>query len=167
MCDTLMKKIILLIALMGFLSMKAEAQWYLGGGLGFGTGPNNQFSIYVAPEVGYHFTNSFTIGGNLSYRSGYNIFGVDPYLRWHILKPESAVRIIASIHAPLKFASDYFAYGFFVQPGISIRVAPTARLECHVGAFGWGSATSGATKYSGWEASVNSNNISVGVVFAI
>lgn len=162
-----MKKIIIIVALLGFFCQKAEAQLILGGGLGFGTGPENQLSVYIAPEIGYYFTNYFALGTKLSYRSGYNQFGVDPYARFNILKPECPVRILATIHAPLKFASDYFSYGFYLQPGLSVRVAPTVRLECHVGAFGWGSVTYGSNKYSEWQASVNSNNISVGVVFSI
>ncbi len=162
-----MKKIILIIALLACFSAKSQAQWYLGGGIGFGTGSQNQLTVYVAPEVGYHFTNYFTLGGRLSYRSEYNQFGVDPYARMNILKPTSPVRILAYVHSPFKFANDYFSYGFYLQPGISINLGGNAWLECRAGAFGWGSVTYGSSRASGWEATVNGNNVAVGVVFSI
>jgi len=162
-----MKKIILLIALLGCFCFKAEAQWIFGGGFGFGASSSSNFSLYIAPEVGYRVTNNFTVGGRMSYRSGYNQFGLDPYIRWDMFKPESPVRILASFHAPMRFASDYFSYGFYFQPGISVGLGGKARLECHIGAFGWGSVTSGDIRTSSWQATVNSNNVSVGVVFSI
>lgn len=162
-----MRKLLILAALLSLLSFTSRAQLYLGGGLGFGKGPENQFAIYIAPEVGCHLTGNFTLGGKLSYLSGWNRFGVDPYVRWNFLKPQSPVRILATVHAPLKFAPDYFSYGFYMQPGISVRLSQSVRLECHVGAFGWGSAKSGSTTVSGWEATINSNTITVGVVVGL
>lgn len=162
-----MKKIILLIALLGCFCFKAEAQWYLGGGIGFGTGSRNQLTVYIAPEVGYHFTHYFTLGGRLSYLSEYNQFGVDPYVRMDLIKPSSPVRVLAYLHAPFKFANNYYSCGVYLQPGISIRVGTNVRLECRAGAFGWGSVTTGTTKISGWEATVNGNNVAVGVVFSL
>jgi len=161
------KRILLFVALLGCFCFKAEAQWILGGSLGFGTSSGSQFSLYIAPEVGYHVTNNFTVGGRMSYRSGSNQFGLDPYVRWDVLKPESPVRILASFHAPMRFASDYFSYGFYLQPGISVSLGGNARLECHIGAFGWGAVSSGGYRTSSWQATVDSNNVSVGVVFSI
>jgi len=162
-----MKRILLLMILFVGACYSADAQWYFGGGLGFGKGSEGQFSVYIAPEAGYYLTNSLTVGGKLSYYSGYNQFGIDPYARWNFLKPTSPVRILATVHAPLKFASDYFSYGFYLQPGISIALGAKARLECHVGAFGWGSVKSGNISVSSWDATISSDNVTLGVVFAI
>jgi len=162
-----MKKLLFVFVAALCFSFTAKAQLILGGGIGFGTTSDNKFSVYIAPEVGYHVSNYFSVGGKLSYQSGNNVFGIDPYVRGHFFKPAGLIRVMATVHAPFKFASNYFSCGCYFQPGISIRVANKARLELHVGAFGWGKVQSGDYVKSGWEAVVNGNTVTLGVVFDI
>jgi len=149
------------------MSSFARAQLCVGGGIGFGQGSDGKLTVNISPEVSYYVSNSFALGGRLSYYSGDNRFTVDPYIRWHMLKPSRIVRILATVHAPVAFASEYSSYGFYFQPGISFRLGSNVRLECHVGAFGWGSVKYADRTYSGWEARINSSNITFGVVFSI
>jgi len=162
-----MKKILFAVIAILVFSVSSRAQWGFGGGFSLSVGSNEKLSVYVAPEVSYYFTNHFSLGTRLSYYSGNNSFGVDPYLRWNFLKPESVVRILATFHSPMSFTKDYFSYGVYFQPGISFRVGSNVRLECHIGTFGWGGTKSGEYNSAGWLFNISASTTSVGVVFTL
>jgi len=162
-----MKKLLLVIIAVVSVAFPARGQLYLGGGIGFGSDSQNKFMVRIAPEIGYWVNNTLTVGGRLSYQSGNNVFGVDPYIRLNILNYDSPIRLLATGHVPMTFASQYFSCGVFLQPGLSIRVSDSARLEFHIGNFGWRTTNSNGFIRSGWEATVNGNNISIGVVVGV
>lgn len=160
-------RIVFAISLLLSVGTTVKAQIYVGGGLGFGVSQQEQLRIYIAPEVGWNVTNHFTLGGKLSYESGVNRFGLDPYVRLNILKRESVVRIMATVEAPFNWAKDYSSYGFFFRPGLSVRVSPTVRIEGHFGYFGWGSVTNYGATTQGWAYNISTNSINLGVVIGL
>lgn len=162
-----MRRIVLILVAALTCSVVSHAQLSLGGSFGLSNKVNGRFSVYIAPEISYSTSSYFTLGGRFIYRSGDDTFGVNPYLRWHIIGPSSPVRLLATIHAPMTFRQNYFGYGCYFQPGISIRLASTVFLQCHVGAFGWGGYKSAGQQHNKWSAVVNADNISVGIVFSI
>ena len=79
-----MKKFLILVAA-AFITVNANAQWFLGGNVGIsvndvnkeGTGENNDqtfknnaFSFTVAPKFGYYFNEKIALGASLSFRVG-------------------------------------------------------------------------------------------------
>lgn len=160
------KFIIAVIAALLVGSTSANAQFYLGGGLGFGS-TNDKFHISISPDLGYNLTNHFAVGGRLSYDSGVNRFGVTPYARLNILKRESLIRLMANLEAPFKWASNYSSRGIYLRPGLSVRVAPNIRIEGLFGYFGWGSVTSEGSTSNGWQYTIGSNSTSLGVVIGL
>ena len=161
-----MKRLIIVLLLMAGICTNAKAQWYFGGGFGFHAGSDSALYLNISPEAGYRFSDYFTAGGRLSYVSGYNRVGIDPYIRTYMLKRDCPVRIAMSVHTPVLLSREYTDYGIYIQPGISILTGANMRFECHFGAFGWGASRhNGMLTSSGWEASITGYNTSVGMLF--
>lgn len=67
-------------------------RWTFGGGIGFGFGSNNYFSLSAAPRVGYMLTNDLEGGilGSVSWQksNAYSstMFGLGPFLNYYIAR---------------------------------------------------------------------------------
>ncbi|MBQ0164859.1 MAG: porin family protein [Bacteroidaceae bacterium] len=137
-----MKKLILMAAV-ALCSLSASAQWYAGGGLGFGVvSPSvgdNKTSFYLTPEVGYSFNNKWGVGLDLSV--GYNkiakqdntSFLFAPYARWTFAKAG-----IASFFAdgaleletnPVLTTNDGTRFGLSIKPGVALNVSKHIDLQ--------------------------------------
>lgn len=161
-----MKRLIIVLLLLAGICSNARAQWYFGGGFGLHARSGSGLSLNISPEAGYRFSDFLTAGARLSYFSGYNSLGIDPYVRTYMLKRDSPIRLAMSVHTPVRVSRDCVDYGIYLQPGISVLTGGNMRFECHFGAFGWGGTRqNGMLASSGWDASITGYNTSVGVVF--
>lgn len=163
-----MKRIIIVLLLLAGICTNARAQWYFGGGFGLHAGSSYGLCLNISPEAGYRFSDYLYAGGRLSYISGYNRLGIDPYVRTYMLKRDSPIRLAMSVHTPVYISRDYVDYGIYLQPGISILTGGNMRFECHFGAFGYGARRQdGVHTPTGWQASISGYNTSVGMVFLL
>jgi opacity protein-like surface antigen len=151
-----MKKIIL-AALVAFVSVSANAQFWAGGSVGFNTSKTsidgnelskeNQFRLI--PEIGYKLNDKWDIAVALGYNhiSGKGIdsqngFAINPYARY----------TFAQCGDFSFFADGGFSYGFnhtsgvednlnaweiAIKPGISYALSEKVSLVAHVGNVGW------------------------------
>ena len=99
-----MKKLIL-VAAMALVSVSLSAQVFIGGSLGIGTQGNtdrvanassSQFTLTLAPNVGFKLNDDMCVGGRLRFGTTSNTnagvvtpgrvsFGVQPYFRYNLL----------------------------------------------------------------------------------
>lgn len=152
-----MKKLLLLAAV-AICSLSASAQFYYGGQLGFSrNATDNITSLTIAPEVGYTFNDTWSLGGVLDYDYRYykgidtNIFEISPYARYNFARLADD---------KLKFFCDFgvgfgvqktkgfdagFVYHIGFRPGISYALNDHYSLVAHLGQLGWEGATDKAT----------------------
>lgn len=147
------------------LAFGAKAQVYVGGNLGLASGSDGRVGINIAPEVGYHFNKNLTVGGNISYQSLRNTFGVTPYVRANFGYIQDRVHFLTEFTAPMRFSRDYRSFNGFIRPGISVRVGDSVWLMARIGAFGYSYVRSGESATKGWVARVDANTIDIGFYF--
>lgn len=157
---------IFLILALQFVPLMAGAQIYVGGHIGLAT-DGDKLGVNLAPEVGYGVNQYLTVGGNISYHSLYNTFGVTPYARLHFLTLGNIARLYAEATAPMRFASGYQNYNLFLRPGVSLRLGDSVWLMATIGAFGYSWYNSGGVRSDGWYAKVDGNTVSIGFCFGI
>jgi hypothetical protein len=76
-----MKKI-LLLAVVLFASLNANAQFYVGGSVGFGSvkpvgGGDSEFVFRILPEFGYNLNDKWAVGAVLGYQKGLPFSGMN------------------------------------------------------------------------------------------
>ena len=69
-----MKKIILMMLVMVSMSVKMNAQWFVGGGANFGYLKDN-FQFALHPQAGYEFNDRWAVGFGL----GFSMVSSDVY----------------------------------------------------------------------------------------
>lgn len=168
-----MKKFIL-AALVAFVSVSANAQFWAGGSVGFNTSKTtidgnelakeNQFRL--TPEVGYKLNDKWDIAVALGYNhisgkgtASQNGFAINPYARY----------TFAQCGDFSFFADGGFAYGFnhesgvednlnfweiAIKPGIAYALSEKVSLVAHVGNLGWQFAKKGDVKTNTFDINV-------------
>lgn len=190
-----MKKIIAIIALVAATTLSANAQWYVGGSLGFnstkvkGLDADNAFSI--SPEIGYSLENgaigvAFSFGNNVAavcpgslsdYKSvgmlGGKGFGwsVQPYYRCNFAKIGN-FSIFADSGLTLAgykakdMEKGVFAWGIGVTPGCAYSITDKWCVVAHACNIGYTSASfDGDTLISVFGINVINQVASVGVYY--
>lgn len=142
-----MKKLIL-FCLVAFVSMAANAQFYVGGTLGTSYGKTKaggesvkQFIFTMEPEFGYNIDKSIAVGATLGFGYGDNdndtrtVFGVSPYIRATFAQVKS-VKFFAEGALFLNHTKDsvsdvdysYNTYGGAVRPGFLVDMGSNIQL---------------------------------------
>ena len=155
------KVLLTLTALCLLASVSAKAQIYIGGHLGLDSN-GDRIGINIAPDVGYAVNPYLTVGGNISYQSLYNTFGLTPYARCNAVTIANRVRFYAEATFPMRFSEGYSNFNAFLRPGVAVRVADTIWLMATIGAFGYSWVNSGNLSSSSWIAKVDANTVSIG-----
>lgn len=158
-------RIVLILALQ-LIPMAASAQILIGGHIGVATS-GDRWGINLAPEVGYVVNPYLTLGGNISYRSLDNVFGVTPYARCNFLSLGNFARLYAELTTPMRFAAGYQNYNLFFRPGVSLRLGDSVWIMATIGAFGYSWYNSNGARSDGWLARVDGNTVSIGFCFGI
>ena len=156
-----MKRIIVVLLALT-LCVGARAQLYLGGGLGLGV-RNGYLSLDISPDIGYRLGNNLVVGGQLSYRTGYEGLGIIPYARWHVTSQDKLLSVFLSANAPCTFRWDSQSYSFQLRPGASLRLAGNLYALMQIGYFGWSTVvTDGHAVSNGWEWRLDWDTIKIG-----
>lgn len=154
-----MKKILLLAVVM-FASLNANAQFYVGGSIGFGSvggGGNSEAVFTILPEVGYQLTDKWAIGCIMGYHKGDGVFTssqttengmvanlaeefiINPYARYSALSWKS---VTLFFDGNLKFTSVIdrgTRFGIGVAPGLAIALTDNISFVTHLGFVGFDS----------------------------
>lgn len=163
------KRLAFIAALALLPGIGAGAQIYLGGGLGLTTSPSgNSLSLVLNPDIACRVSNSFVVGGQLSFRTGYEGMSVVPYARWHVTSLDSRLSLFVSADAPCTFRNKRTDVYLQVRPGLSLSMSDNLYLLAYFGAFGW-SATfeNGRPASFGWISRLDRDSINLGFCVAL
>ena len=152
-----MKKIMMIAAMM-VAAVSANAQVYVGGGIGFQTtsqGDNTNTVIKIMPEIGYNLSENWAVGIALGYGHSKNtvsangvdvsvktdVFSINPYARYTFVKSGNFSAFVdggvaySTIH--INGTSDVLGninqvkVGF--NPGVAYAISPKVGLVAHLG----------------------------------
>ena len=165
-----MKKLLLVLAIGLAAAFSANAQWYVGGSLHFGTdqtvNANGEDAalIQIAPEVGYWISDKLAVGGAVSFDNSLGVTFVEimPYVRYSLLEMGP---VSLFLDGQLGFAyvsgggeSNFGFAGVGVAPGIAIPVGDHLSFVGHLGRIGY---------YGGsFEIDCSPANIGMGLYYA-
>ena len=165
-----MKKILIVIIALTLSAASTGAQILIGGHIGFGTRVDgNGLSLSLYPDISYRLNNNFIVGGQLSYRTSYNQFGVNPYIRCHV-RPfgTDMVTLFLSANLPCEFAGNASSVSLRLRPGITLRVSENFYLVANIGYTGYSWTFNGRRLISsGWSSRFNQDSINIGFCVAL
>ena len=172
-----MKKIFA-VAIVAMMAMTANAQWYVGGGVGYQHNKtegvkSNTFKII--PEVGYNINEAWAVGLGVGY--GYNktgdvktnTFEIAPYLRGTFLKFEK-VNVFCDLGVNYAYAkigdakSDGFGIGIY--PGLAVNLNDKISFVTKIGALSYAHAkVKEGPKTDEFNIGVDGSDLSFGVYY--
>lgn len=165
-----MKKILIVTIALMLSAASAGAQVLIGGHIGFGTrADGNGLSLSLYPDISYRLNNNFVVGGQLSYRTGYNRLGVNPYLRCH-LKPfgTDVVTVFLSANLPCEFEGSASSVSLRLRPGFTVKVSENFYLVANIGYTGYTWTFNGRRLISsGWYSQFNQDSVNIGFCVAL
>src|SRR5574344_613049 len=181
-----MKKIFMTLVAVA-LTVSANAQWYVGGTVGFASTKNasvdSKTTFKIQPEVGYNINTDWAVGVIVGYHKGYcnlmdgiqytatnmdeKIFTVAPYVRYKFInfKGGKVFTDLGFGYANYKYEGNLFFVG--ITPGVSIDITKHISFLTEFGFVGYQSYTpkgDGKTS-SAWGADFNGNNIKFGIYY--
>lgn len=177
-----MKKFMLMVA-MAVATLTANAQVYVGGGLGFNSydsgveGADTKTSFAIAPEIGYKLDDQLAVGIELGYghdKQGdakYDAFKIAPYARYTFAKWGKV-----GLFADAQFAylhekngdSKLNTWSLGIKPGLSVDLTENWTFLTKIGWLGYESAKAdaeGAKASSDFGLNLNGTNLSFAVVY--
>ena len=165
-----MKKI-LLMAAFAVASLTANAQFYVGGSLGFqagkaGDGADNVTKFQIAPEVGYNVSEDLAVGialgfqtynGNFSETTGFATNGtkydksltdfvLNPYVRYAFYKTGSlSLFVDGTVKLAFRNQDRGMVAGVGLRPGLKFAASEKIDLVATMGFLGyqWGNKKAG------------------------
>ncbi len=167
-----MKKIIL-VAVLALVAFSANAQFYVGGQVGFSTG-NNRTDFDVLPEVGYVLNETMAVGAVVGFdldalKDTYTDFGftLAPYFRYNLLELGPAT-LFVDAQLQLTFWSNKnlvadtktndSSVGIGVSPGLAIPFTDNLSFVAHLGRVGYYNET--------FVVGVNPSNFNAGLYYS-
>ena len=151
-----MKKIFA-IALVAMMTMTANAQVYVGGGIGFQTSSNDgnsETTIKILPEIGYNLNEDWAVGVVVGYGEGKDktkiegttftdkvkTFTVSPYVRYTAVKLDKV-----NVFVDGGFGYQNIKWGevkdniwqFGLKPGVAINLNDKLSFVSHFGFLGY------------------------------
>lgn len=148
-----MKKILMTLVAIAMASTM-NAQWYVGGSVGFGSakvgGGDNESTYKIIPEVGYNLNQNWAVGIALGYQKGsasfgdFNfapgkteVFSVSPYARYTFVNSD-LINVFCDggvAIASVKDSGTGFQVG--LRPGIALKPSKKISLVAHIGFVGF------------------------------
>lgn len=138
-----MKNLLLTCAFM-FVAAFANAQFYVGGGIGFKesksiTDEKTQ-TFTFSPELGYYVNDKLAVGATLSFttqKDTYTEYSLEPYIRYNFFKSGDfsifADAFVAVGNIDIENDDTHFAWGAGVSPGISYNFTKHFTALAHIG----------------------------------
>ena len=148
-----MKKIVL-VFIVAFIAISANAQVYVGGTLGFSSVKTETKStdvktttFKILPEIGYELSEDWSIGTVIGYEYSktedlkINTFTVAPYARYFFLD-SNLVRLFADggfgfSTSKVKGEDALNSWSIGIKPGIAIKLSDNFSLVAKYGFFGY------------------------------
>lgn len=143
-----------MIAVMAVAAISANAQYYVGGSLGYnstkakteiaGQSADNTVSAFsIAPEFGYNLDDNLAVGIKLGYANAdgkKNTWSINPYLRYTYAK---AGNFSAFVDGGIAYQTEHVngeknwgntnTFGIAINPGFSYAVSEKVSLVAHIG----------------------------------
>ncbi len=145
-----MKKFLMMVAFVA-ATMTANAQVYVGGGLGFNShdnGAESSTAFEIMPEVGYQLDDKLAVGITLGYESeadgDITTLSLAPYARYTFVSWDKV-----SLFADAQFefaqtdtegAAKVNAWSIGVMPGLKVNITDNLSLVTKAGWLGYKSA---------------------------
>ncbi|MBQ7572406.1 MAG: hypothetical protein IJT19_09240 [Bacteroidaceae bacterium] len=128
-----MKKIVMMMLVLASVSVKVNAQWFVGGTGGIGYF-GDHFSLELAPQAGYEFNDRWAVGlglgGNLSINEGLGGYAIiDPYVRFNCWN-NGKLFVDVLAEADMRLNSDALVASVGLSP--SLRYAFTDHWQAAV-----------------------------------
>lgn len=161
-----MKKILMTLVAVA-MATTMNAQWYVGGTVGYNYVNDKNTDITtntfkILPEVGYNLDEDWAVGLKIGYayskadEAKTNQFIVNPYVRYTFAKLD---KVNFFVDGGVEY--DYLkagetkinAFGLNVKPGVAVNLNEKVSFVAHIGEIGWSTA-----KAKGGEA-INSVNV--------
>lgn len=171
-----MKKVLLLAAF-AVVGLAANAQYYVGGNLGFtneGVKNNKTTTLTIAPEFGYNINSKWAVGGKVGYTlvnpentPETSTFHFAPYVRYTActLGPVSIHFDggFALENSKVKDQNSVFGWGVGVTPGIAVALSKNVSFLASFGMIGYQAVDDANWSKVGYDFSTE--NLQFGVVF--
>ena len=132
-------------------TQKVNAQWYLGGGLGYSE-QNMVSLLHFSPEVGYSFNPHWTVGLGTSFQGIYRTVYIDeqathinkrfdnwflnPYVRFTFLNIDK-LSFFADATARMDALHGFTLYDLGIRPGISYALNDRFTAVAQIGFIGY------------------------------
>ena len=182
-----MKKIFA-VALVAMMAMTANAQIYVGGGIGFQTTSqdgNSDTFFKIMPEIGYNLNEDWAVGVAVGYGESktttkvngvklsdkVKAFEIAPYARYTFAKIDMVNLFIDGTvgyqhtdNAGLKNNT----FGLGLKPGIAVNLNDKLSFVAHVGFFGYENSKDdydGAEAVNTFGVNLDGSNLSFGVYY--
>lgn len=170
-----MKKIFVSM-IFAFCAIAANAQFYVGGTVGFSSIEENNVTISnftLAPEVGYKIDENWDLGLELGFSTAKetgedsnNMFTLAPYARYTFAKLSNVDFFVQGQLEYINYGEDCGSgFGFAIEPGVSFNVNDKISLIGKIGALEYFKNDKDAGDGSIFRFGVDNTKLSVGVVY--
>jgi len=168
-----MKKIILSAIIMMAAAVAANAQFWVGGSIGYNSHNNKITDVTeniftFSPEFGYNFTDKISgaVAFDMSFADHRNIIGVSPYVRYSFYQNGPMSIFVDGV---VNFESDKTdgadainTFGLGVRPGFAYALNDSFSLVTRVGGIGFASSKN----YSEFGLGLSGTVASMGLYYA-
>ena len=148
-----MKKILMTLVAVA-MATTMNAQWFVGGSLGFGSskvaGGSSESTFKIVPEVGYNLNDKWAFGVSLGYQKGacdfgnfnftqgtQEVFTVTPYARYSFLKWERLTVFCDGGFGVASVKDQGTGFQIGLKPGFAIKASDKISFVAHIGALGF------------------------------
>lgn len=148
-----MKKILMTLVAVA-MATTMNAQWYVGGTVGYNYTKDKNTDVksntfVITPELGYNLNEKWAVGMKIGYAynkvddAKSNEFVVNPYARYTFVKLDKVNFFVdGGFEYNYVKVEDDSANGFGIsfKPGVAVNLNEKISFVAHVGNFGWSSA---------------------------
>ena len=131
-----MKRCVMMLLVLASMSVKMNAQWFVGGGSNFGYIKDN-FQFTLHPQAGYEFNDRWAVGLGLGFTVvSSDIFGyIEPYVRFNCWNND---KVFVDVKGRTEFLFNEELVGgqMGVSPSLRYKINDHWQVYGDVGLFG-------------------------------
>lgn len=170
-----MKKFFVIMA-MAVMAVSANAQVFVGGGVGLASishdGGDDVTAFKLLPEVGYNFNQDWAAGVKFGWmgsnKGGEKSFSINPYARYTFVHTDLVnVFIDGGVGFEHEYGkgrdNDNIEVGF--RPGVALNLSKNLSFVSHFGFLGWRQEKNNnlKTKVNAWGVNLDGNQLEFGL----
>ncbi len=173
-----MKKFLLTIVV-ALAAVSANAQVYVGGGVGIGSskadydGAETVIAYKLKPEIGYNLNEKWAIGVEFGWsganKGGDKAFEINPYARYNFFETGILKLFVdGSLGYGHEYGGDNIDHDIFsigLKPGMEIKLADHLSFETHVGFLGYQHDKYEGAKVNSFGLDLDGTNIIFGLCY--